>query len=223
MPSPGKFALVDAALHTQEDERREAFSIYNAALDELMLSLPAEELMELVELLRHGDLARRMLGARLLSSEVLEGPVVIREVRRLLEDECDPDVISWLVTALGKTGTLEALPLLAMLSFHDDSRVRFAVSDSISKCSPNLECVLDMLVRLAKDQDRDVRWSSIFEICAWLDDGLGHGNEVMAVLQALVLLREDDESEISGIASEISRKMSVQRRRSAPSSDGAGN
>jgi HEAT repeat protein len=216
--SPGEFALVEAALHAQEDERRQAFSIQNAALDELMLSLPAEELVELVDLLRLGDPARRELGARLLSSEVLEGQVIIREVSRLMEDEFDPDVIRWLVAALGNTRTHEALPLLAMLSFHDDSKVRFVVPDSLSKCSPNLECVLDTLVRLAKDQDRDVRWSSIFEICAWLDDGHEYGKEVMAALQALVVLREDDESEISDIASEISRRMSVQRQRSAEKS-----
>ena len=72
MLSPDTFALVDAALHAQEDERRQAFSIHNAALDELTSSLPAEELVELFELLRLGDPARRELGARLLSSRMLE-------------------------------------------------------------------------------------------------------------------------------------------------------
>jgi hypothetical protein len=48
----------------------------------LKLSLRADDLMELVELLRHGDPARRESGARLLSSEAPEGPVVIREVAR---------------------------------------------------------------------------------------------------------------------------------------------
>ena len=99
------------------------------------------------------------------------------EVRRALRDEKDPGVIRWLVSALQWGRDPRALPDLKRLACHPDSEVRFGVPDALSFCAPRFRDVVDDLLQLSKDPERDVRWSAAFELASWLQGPPGGTTE----------------------------------------------
>src|SRR5262249_23059166 len=62
-----------------------------------------------------------------------------------------------------------AVPDLKRLAEHSAGAVRFGVADALSSSAPSFRDVGDTLIALSDDPDRDVRWSAVFELAAWLE------------------------------------------------------
>lgn len=187
--------LIADALARQEVERQTGFAIENEALHQLM-GLAQEELILTVRgLLREGK-AERELGARLLGSETLSGGAVRAEVDAALTSVIDPEVIRWLVGALGKTRDPDSLPMILRFVVHPQAQVRFMVPDALDACATHFSQVAETLFVLAGDRDRDVRWSAVFELAAWLDDdesrlGEGGRSNIERHLRGLLVTEHD--------------------------------
>ena len=189
--------LVADALAKQEAERLTGFASANEPLYQLMRLAP-EDLIGIVRGLLNGAKAERELAARLLGSETLSGEAVRAEVDAISRSEIDPEIISWLVGALGKTRDPSSLPMIERFATHPDARVRFVVPDAIDACALNFSQAAEVLFLLAGDLDRDVRWSAAFELAAWLGDdegrlAEGNRNEIEARLRGLLLTEPDSE------------------------------
>jgi hypothetical protein len=118
-------SIVLAALTAQEQERTTGFESANPSLDMLRNQLELTELLHLVRELRSASLEERELAARLLAHTRLPGATIVEEVRLVVRDESDPQVIRWLVSALQYARHEICLVLLRGLASHPDARVRF--------------------------------------------------------------------------------------------------
>lgn len=96
---------------------------------------------------------------------------LVAEARAALAVEGEPNVLSWLVWALGDSRSREVLPDLRVLASHPSAEVRFPVPDALSMCAEGVfDLVAEALLELSRDVDDDVRWSAIFELAAWRVD-----------------------------------------------------
>lgn len=194
--------LVLAALANQEKERSTGFALANPALARIHEVLSRSELLNLVRTLRLGPPAERELSARLLGHSDLPGDEVVDEVIAALPDEQDPQVIRWLVAALQHAGAPQALTQLKDLAQHTDARVRFGVPDALSACSRSLGDVQDLLLKLSNDDDREVRWSAIFELVAWYRNSQADPPSDLEHLQSRLreVANSDPDGEIRSLA-----------------------
>ena len=89
----------------------------------------------------------------------------------------DPEIISWLVGALReRPGTLPPTNDRAICGSPSGASPLHR-ADAIDACALNFSQVAEVLLLLAGDLDRDVRWSAAFELAAWLEDDEGRLTE----------------------------------------------
>lgn len=194
--------LIASALARQEEERVTAFAISNEALSRLMEASP-EELIGIVHVLRNKTKVERELAARLLGSESLSGAVVRAEVDAFSSSESDPEILGWLVSALKNTRDPASLPAIVRFATHGEAQVRFQVPDAVVACANEFSQTAAALFLLAEDLDRDVRWSAVFELVAWLESEDGRltddgRKEIEGRLRTV--LNDESDSEISELA-----------------------
>ena len=82
----------------------------------------------------------------------------IPKLRRLIREDEDPDVAAAALHALGWLGAWQALVRTGKIADHPDARVRLALAQALA--TPDDPCpqeVIDLLVRLTRDRNGDVR------------------------------------------------------------------
>ena len=80
------------------------------------------------------------------------------KLRRLIREDENSDVTAAALQALGHLGAWQALVRVGKMAAHPDARVRLALAQALS--TPDDPCpreVIDLLVRLTKDRNGDVR------------------------------------------------------------------
>jgi HEAT repeat protein len=160
--------VVQDALELQRVEIGDGFSSANRALYRLVTEMDRSVTHHVIADLRIGQ-KERQLAARILIESPHGCEAVLDEVEDALSDETEPEVIGWLVTALGYTRDQRSLPVLKVLSTHPSSTVRFQVPEAVSMCAEGgFEPVYQTLLGLSFDADLEVRWSAVFELGAWL-------------------------------------------------------
>jgi HEAT repeat protein len=137
---------------------------------------PVRELYEAAAaLVEDDDLIRRTLGVRILRElgppdEDGRRPFSAETVpllRARLRAEQDPEVLGWIISALGYHAAREALPEVLALATHPDDGVRHAVAFALpglihpEPVEPETAAVL---IRLAQDDDADVRYYALYGI-----------------------------------------------------------
>jgi hypothetical protein len=153
------------------------------------------------------DVAERVLGVRILrelgGSPPRFAAEAIPALLSMLANEKSPDVVRWIISAIGYQRVPDARVLSAAVSHasHDDARVRFAVAAAL----PGLVDVgqpesiaIDALVRLSSDEDADVRYYAL----AALTDEL-HLASNGAVTRALERASQDSDEQIQRAARRV--------------------
>ena len=162
--------------HLLEELRQESPHRPSPAIAGVVTSRAPEWLFQHgMRLLKSETPDERSLGTRLLRE--LPDPWAQTAGRELVGEElrsADPDALSWYVHAVAFLRTSGAMPTLLTFVQHPEAAVREAAAVAISACSagPLAPEARDALIALAHDPDDEVRFSAIFELGSWWQDGL---------------------------------------------------
>lgn len=170
--------LIRDALNVQEREARNRRSQKNPALETLIDSGSLEVFQAAEELCKSSDRNEKLLGIRILRE--LGRPdrpfseSIVDTIGGLIRTERDDEILSWEVSALGYQRTPRALPILWPLTSHSGATVREEVATAISKSSSESgpdDTSIEALIHLAQDSNTEVRFSSLFELASWWNNG----------------------------------------------------
>jgi len=184
--------LVRRAHEAQEAEYASDFVSTNAALQSLIDEVAPEHQIEAGrDLLASADPRRRVLGARLLRETYRRRAEALGLIVDALERESDDDALGWLVSAVAFVGDPSAIHVVRPFAAHPSSFVRDQAASALSRCGAEARSgpALDALLTLTDDPDREVRFSSLFEIAQWWEDGCRDPRIERRLRQALT---EDD-------------------------------
>ncbi len=182
--------LLSEALRLQEHEEETGFAGPNPALWHLTTAVDVEALFEQARFLRDGTVDERQLYARLVLDATIPAERRLADVMQALSDESDPKVMRWLVFGLRNAASNAAIAKLRELARHPSPKVRSAVPDGLSACADRFDEVAELLLKLSRDPDTDVRWSAVYELGAWWNESKDPRIEAR-----LSELRVDDPSE----------------------------
>lgn len=168
---------------------------------------PTREVFERgVALTGEGDATKRVLGLRVLRElgpEQEDGrrpfsAETIPLLTGLLATENDPEVRCWIVSALGWHRAGTALPAVAALAEHPDTRVRYAVVWAL----PSLVTPTDVepeavraLTALCRDDDADIRYYALYAITREIE-----GFDVALVHRLTSRMADDPDRQVRGMA-----------------------
>lgn len=180
---------------------------------------PVREVFErAAALVNDGDATRRILGVRILRELGEQQPDGCRpftgETIPLLRDqlrrESEPDVLLWIVSALGFHCARETLPEIAALARHPDARVRFHVAANLTRLV-DLRAVdsaaADALIRLCRDDDADTRYYALYAATREIA-----GMNVEQVTTLTAELMSDPDDQISTMAAKHHQAINTVRR-----------
>ncbi|WP_430789332.1 HEAT repeat domain-containing protein [Actinoplanes sp. G11-F43] len=180
---------------------------------------PVREVFERAAVLvNDGDATRRILGVRVLRELGEQQPDGCRPftaetiplLRDRLRKESEPDVLRWIVSALGFHRAREALPEIVVLARHPDARVRFHVAANLTRLV-DLRAVdpdaADALIRLCHDDDPDIRYYALY---AATREIAGMNVELVTTLTAE--LRSDPDTQIGTMAARHHQAIDAVRR-----------
>jgi HEAT repeat protein len=108
------------------------------------------------ELGRQGELGRRPFSAEAV-------PVLVDR----LDQERDPDVLRWLISALGYNAAREALRDVLRFVGHPDWRVRFRIASALPALVDPAQVepeAVNALQRLCRDEEADTRWYALYAL-----------------------------------------------------------
>lgn len=125
-----------------------------------------------LELLKSSDPVERVFAIRVIR-EMHREHEVAQALLETLRDETDPDVISWCIGGLYFRGIPSAIPDLVGFLRHPDEDLRYRLAGALSSCTvPTMsDAARDALLELADDEDDDVRYSALFELSSWWQEG----------------------------------------------------
>lgn len=166
--------LLSEALQVQALEEQSGWHHPNPAFFRLCTEVDYGTLLKRARYLADGDADKRVLYARLLA-DASEMPSEDRAALAMehIENEADPKVLARYVVGLRNAASAVALPRLRELARHPSPHVRFTVPDALSACTERFDQIANLLLELSRDDDREVRWSAIFEVGAWWGETSG--------------------------------------------------
>lgn len=197
-------ALEDAvgrALAAQSTEYETDFEATNEPLQWLIDQVGPDDQLEIGHRLLEGEGAReRVLGARLLRETWDRRVGALDLVVGALQRETDDEVLGWLLAAVAFLGDSSALDAVMTFAHHPDTRVRDQVAGAISRCGADerSSSALAALIELADDPEGEVRFSALFELGQWWQDGFTDARVQRRLRRAL----GEGESRIRDIAAE---------------------
>ncbi|GAA4607470.1 hypothetical protein BJY16_006348 [Actinoplanes octamycinicus] len=170
------------------------------------------------ELVKVGDVTRRVLGLRILRELGERGPdgrrpstaETIPLLRDQLRQETEPAVLLWIVSALGYHFAAEALFEVVALAGHPDERLRFHVAANLTNLV-DLRTVepaaADALIRLCHDEDADTRFYALYAVTREIA-----GMNVDRVSALTAELMSDPDDQIRTMAAAHHRAIGVVRQ-----------
>jgi HEAT repeat protein len=173
----GDAALDDVVLRALESQRIEYesdFETTNEPLQWLIDQLEPDEQLEIGRgLLASADVRNRVLGARVLREIWDRRAEALNLVVQAVQHEVDDDVLGWLLSAVAFLGDSSALGVVEGFVHHRDPRVRDQAAGAISRCGAEQgsSSALDALIELTDDPRREVRFSALFELGQWWQEG----------------------------------------------------
>jgi len=194
--------LFDAALQAQDREESDV-PAKNPSLEEL-IDHPSDEVFEAARRLTESAIpGSRKLGIRVLSElgrpRMPYARDAVRVLSQLLEQEKDPELLEWTVSALGNQHDADTLPLLWGLVAHPEPTVRDALCGAITGAAIKSgldDQSIEILCRLSRDSDSNVRFSATFELSAWR----AHGVNDSRIAQALEQASHDKDPKVASAA-----------------------
>jgi hypothetical protein len=162
------------ALDAQRLEYESDFESTNAPLQWLIDHVEPDTQLQLGrDLLAGADARKRILGARLLRETWARRAEALSLVVEAMSHEGDDDVLGWLLSAVAFLGDSSALGAVEVFVHHRDRRVRDQAAGAISRCGAEgrSSSALAALLELADDPQEEVRFSALFELSQWWQEG----------------------------------------------------
>ena len=183
--------LVQEALRTQAKEETDPAAT-NPALEAIIDHASLPDAFALADRLVRSSLpSDKKLGVRILRElgrpQMPYAAKSVRILQTLIDNHPDTKLLIWTISALGNQHREEALPSLWILADNPEPSVRDAVCGAISGAAAQStldDRSIEILVRLALDPDRNVRFSATFELAAWRSHGIIDQRVVQALEQA---------------------------------------
>jgi hypothetical protein len=185
--------LVADALEAQEREYESDFEIVNGPLTELLATVHADEVLHVGEALVTSTGARcRVLGARVLRENWDRRDDALAAILDALSRENDLEVTGWLLSAVGFIGDESSLEAVLPFGSSDDAFVREQAGNAIAESAIHSgdARAARTLIDMAADADWSVRFSAVFELGRWWEEGVCP-DDVHAALKAA--LEDSDE------------------------------
>jgi HEAT repeat protein len=203
MRTDGLSSLVGDALKVQMGELAARRPTKNSALQSL-IETPSTEVVQLSkQLCTSSNRNEKLLGIRILRElgrpEMPFAEESVAILVPLTEAEQDTELLCWELSALGYQRNAKALPALLLLVNHNEPTVRDEVATALSLSSQTTGLdgrSIDALVRLSRDPDPEVRFSSVFELASWWTQG----NKNQRLEAALSRAALDADSRVSVVA-----------------------